>query len=271
MTHANSVAHDVAGLLNAPFAAEAGGLMENALMVGLSRQLVLRKKMNITANNIANMSTTGFKVEKILLQRFNQTGASQADGPATVSFVKDRGMVRDFRTGQIEHTGRALDLALSGRGFFVVETDDGIRYTRDGRFSVDNNGTLSTADGKAVLDDSDSPIVLNTTDETPVITKAGSVQVGGQEIARLKIADFAALSTLHKTGEGRFEAPADAPELTVQNPNIMQSALERSNVVPIMEMNRMIEITRSYQSISNLLNQEQNLTRRAIQRLGSVR
>ncbi len=245
--------------------------MENALMVGLTRQMVLREKMNVTANNIANMSTAGFKVEKILLQRFDRSSASQADGPAAVSFVKTVGVARDFSTGQIEHTGRALDLALPERGFFVIETADGPRYTRDGRFSIDNNGTLSTADGKAVLDDSGSPIVLNTTDETPVITKNGAVRVGGQEIARLKIADFTALGALRKTGEGRFEAPAGTPELTVQSPNIMQGALERSNVVPVMEINRMIEITRSYQSVSNLLNQEQNLSRRTIERLGSVR
>ena len=245
--------------------------MENALMVGLTRQMVLREKMNVTANNIANMSTAGFKVEKILLQRFDKTRARQMDGPHAVNFVQGGTLVRDFRTGQIEHTGRALDLALPGRGFFAVETGAGVRYTRDGRFSIDSNGTLSTADGKPVLDDNGKPIVLDTTDETPVITKSGAVMVGGQEIARLKVADFASLSRLRKTGEGRFEAPPDAAELSVQNPDIMQGALERSNVVPVMEINRMIEITRSYQSISNMLNQEQNLSRRTIERLGSVR
>ena len=245
--------------------------MENALLVGLTRQMTLRRQMNVIANNIANLSTAGFKVEKILLRRVDDTKASQADGPRQVSFVQDWGVARNFSQGQIENTNRALDVALSGRGFFVVDTPQGPRYTRDGRFSIDNNGTLSTADGKAVLDDSDQPIVLNTDGATPVIDKDGSVLVDGQEVARLKIADFANLGVLHKTGEGRFSAPGDIDVKTVTSPGVMQGHLERSNVVPILEINRMIEITRSYQSVSNLLNQEQNLSRRTIERMGAVR
>ncbi len=245
--------------------------MDNALMVGLTRQMTLRRQMDVTANNIANMSTAGFKVEKLLVRRVDDGPASHADGPSRISFVQDWGVARNFADGQIENTGRPLDLAITGAGFFVVETPEGERYTRDGRFSVDDTGTLSTADGKAVLDNSGSPIVLNASGEAPVITTKGSVQVGGVEIAKLQIANFTSLGVLEKSGEGRFVAAPGAEILEMENPVIMQAHLERSNVVPIAEMSRMIETTRAYQSISNMLNQEETLSRRTIERLGSVR
>ncbi len=245
--------------------------MENALMVGLTRQMVLRRQMDVTANNIANMSTAGFKVEKLLMRRVDDLAATHTDGPSNISFVQDWGVARNFADGQMENTGRPLDLAITGSGFFVVETPDGELYTRDGRFSVDDTGTLSTADGMAVLNVDGAPIVLDAGGESPVISKEGSIRVAGLEVARLQIANFTSLGVLEKSGEGRFAASADAEVLIMDNPVIMQAHLERSNVVPIAEMSRMIETTRAYQSISNMLNQEETLSRRTIERLGSVR
>jgi flagellar basal-body rod protein FlgF len=257
--------------LNAPFTAEAGDLMNNALMVGLTRQMVLRRQMDITANNIANMSTAGFKVEKLLLQRNSSGVARNIDGPPKISFVKDTGVTRRFSDGQIEETGRAFDLAINGPGFFVIETPGGERYTRDGRFAVNDTGTLVTADGMAVLDDGGAQIILDASGEAPVIGKNGSVQVGGLEVARMDIANFEDLAKLKKVGEGRFKAPSNVEVLSVETPIVLQGKLERSNVVAIVEMSRMIETTRAYQSVSNMLNQAETLTKRTIERLGSVR
>ncbi len=249
--------------------------MENAMMIALSRQMTLKREMDITANNIANMSTAGFKVEKMLLKQ-NPQGPAQGragalDGPRKVSFVQDWGLARDFSTGQIESTGRPLDVALKGRGFFVVDTDNGARYTRNGRLTLDDTGTLTTSDGKAILDDADKPIVLTPGSRPPVIDADGSIMVDGALVATLKIVDFENLGALKKDGAGRYEAPAKAAPQVVDNPKAMQGSLERSNVVPIMEMNRMIQITRAYQSVSNMLNQEERLNKQTIERLGRVR
>ncbi len=245
--------------------------MNNALMVGLTRQMVLRRQMDVTANNIANMSTAGFKVEKLLLRNVSAGPATALGGTSPISFVQDTGVSRRFSDGQIEKTGRALDLALSGPGFFVIETPNGERYTRDGRFAVNDVGVLTTADGMAVLDDGGAQITLDVNGEPPIITKEGSVQVGGLEVARLDIANFENLNSLIKEGEGRFRAPANAAVQAVDKPVIMQHHLERSNVVAIVEMSRLIETTRAYQSVSNMLSKAETLSQQTIQRLGTVR
>lgn len=244
--------------------------MENAMLVALSRQMTLRREMSITANNLANMSTAGFKVEKMLVSAKDDTAARHEDGPTHVDFVQDWGVARDFSDGQIEATGRPLDVALVGPGFFAVDTDEGERYTRDGRFTVDATGTLTTSDGKAVLDDSGAPILLDTNSSAPKIDSQGVVSVDGQQVARLRIVGFADLGSLSKDGAGRYSAPDGLQPEELEAPKVMQAHLERSNVVPILEMNRMIEVTRSYQAVSNMLNSQEDLTKTAIQRLGRV-
>jgi flagellar basal-body rod protein FlgF len=240
-------------------------------MVGLTRQMVLRRQMDITANNIANMSTAGFKVEKLLLRNVTSGPATAMGGAAKINFVQDTGVTRRFSDGQLDKTGRSLDLAIRGPGFFVIETPDGERYTRDGRFAVNDVGILSTSDGMAVLDDGGAQITLDVNGEAPIITKEGSVQVGGLEVARLDIANFENLDSLKKVGEGRFKAPANAAVQAVENPVVLQHFLERSNVVGIVEMSRMIQTTRAYQSVSNMLSKAETLSERTIQRLGTVR
>ncbi len=244
--------------------------MENALMVALTRQMTLRRELSITANNLANMTTAGFKVEKLLLAPKEGATASHTDGPNKINFVQDWGVARDFSDGRIEITGRPLDVALVGKGFFAVETPDGERYTRDGRFTVDETGSLSTSDGMMVLGDTGAPILMDAFGGTPSIDQKGVISIDGAEIARLKVVGFASLGELAKDGSGRYRAPEGAVPETIENPQVMQAYLERSNVVPILEINRMVEVTRSYQSVSNMLKSEEDTSRQAIQRLGKV-
>jgi len=244
--------------------------MENAMVVGLSRQMTLRRELSIIANNLANMTTAGFKVERMLLGQSPGKTSSHQDGPSKINFVQDLGVARDFSDGVMETTGRPLDVALVGHGFFVIETPQGERYTKNGRFTVDATGTLSTADGMMVLDDTDSPILLDAYGEAPRIDAKGVITVNNVEIGRLKIVGFSSLSDLSKDGSGRYRASENAEILNIETPQVMQGFLERSNVVPILEMSRMIRVTRAYQSVSNMLKTEEDTTRQAIQRLGKV-
>ena len=107
--------------------------MDNAMMIGLARQQTLRQAMDISANNIANSSTTGFKAEQVLLETNAATRARHADGPDRLAFVDEWGVGRDFSQGALQGTGRPLDLAIEGEGFFALETEAGERFTRDGR------------------------------------------------------------------------------------------------------------------------------------------
>jgi flagellar basal-body rod protein FlgF len=244
--------------------------MENALMIALSRQMTLRRELSVTANNLANMTTAGFKVEKLLLAPKQGATASHEDGPRKISFVQDWGVARDFSDGVIEITGRPLDMALVGPGFFAIETPQGERYTRDGRFTVDETGILTTSDGMTVLDEGDAPILLDAYGAAPHVDRKGVVSVDGAEVARLKIVGFSALGELAKDGAGRYQAKDGVIAEVIEAPKVMQAYLERSNVVPIMEMNRMIEVTRSYQAVTNMLKSEEDTSRQAIQRLGRV-
>ncbi|MBP8063172.1 MAG: flagellar hook-basal body complex protein, partial [Brevundimonas sp.] len=117
--------------------------MENAAYVGLSRQMTLRRELDIVANNIANADTTGFKVEQLLLGAEIGERARNAFVRPGVSFVLDNGIGRDYGQGSLEQTGRNLDFAIEGEGaFFTVDDGAGEAYTRDGAFTLDPEGRL---------------------------------------------------------------------------------------------------------------------------------
>src|SRR5262245_48269094 len=127
--------------------------MENALLVGLSAQMALRRNMEIIANNLANASTSGFKREAPVFEELLVPVADDAAAMREVSFVRDWGVLRDMTAGPLLQTGSPLDVALEGDGFFVVRTAAGERYTRDGHLKLDAQGRLVTADGDPILSD----------------------------------------------------------------------------------------------------------------------
>lgn len=244
--------------------------MDNTMMIGLSRQMTLRRSMDIAANNIANMETSGFKAEQLLLEDTAPREAKTADGADDISYVQDWGVMRDFRDGAMTPTGRPLDLAIEGEGFFTVQGETGPLYTRDGRFVTDSAGQLSTADGKAVLDEGGSPIFLDVYGSEPVITKQGAVTVDGVEIGRVGVARFDDLSVLEKVGEGRFRAPDGTFPNGTAIPAVRQGFVEESNVNSILELTNLMQISRTYQSVSKMIEDASELHRQAIRRLGDV-
>src|SRR5690606_25730494 len=125
-----------------------GRLMDNTLYVGLSRQMVLRRHMDIIANNIANADTTGFKVESLMQATDPQTRAFTLGGPKELKFVTAEGVARNFGQGNLRRTDAPLDLSIEGEGFFKVTAAEGERYTRDGRFRTDDAGRITTQAGQ---------------------------------------------------------------------------------------------------------------------------
>src|SRR6185436_20001055 len=128
--------------------------MDNALYVGLSRQMVLQREMDIISNNIANVDTTGFKVESLLEKTDPKAPAMTLGGPRPVKFVSPDGVARDFGQGALRATGSQFDMSIEGQGFFTIRTPQGDRYTRDGKFRTDETGRLVTQSGAAVADES---------------------------------------------------------------------------------------------------------------------
>src|SRR3981189_2461794 len=153
--------------------------MENALLVGLSRQMTLERQMDVVANNVANVNTNGYKADKSLFQEYLKSGAHEDNfvgRDRAVSYVQDFGTFKDLSQGPSEQTKNPLDVAIDGGGFLVVQTPAGERYTRDGGVQINNQGQLVTASGNPVLGTS-GPIVFQPTDKEISITADGSVSV----------------------------------------------------------------------------------------------
>lgn len=247
--------------------------MENTLLVGLSRQVALRRELDVVANNLANLGTTGFKGENTLFQEFlagrarehNFQGADQR-----VSMVIDRATRTDFGQGPLEHTQSPLDLAIDGEGFFVVETPQGERYTRNGSFTTSPTGELITTGGHRVLGEG-GPIQFDPNDTDISVARDGTIATKNGERGRVRMVRFENEAQLSKQGENLFSVSAGAQPLAADpRTRVVQGAIEKSNVRPIVEMSRMIEITRAYTSISNLIQKTDELRRSAIERLADV-
>ena len=244
--------------------------MDNAVLIGLTRQLTLRREMDVTANNLANMSTAGFKFERLLMNEQAAARPARAEDGEPITFVDDWGLARDFRPGQLEPTGRPFDVALRSEGFFAVETEGGeVRYTRDGRFAMNADGELTTAAGHAILDDGGAPIVLPQGEGQPVIDPRGTITLDGAQVGRIGVVTFERLGRLEKTGDGLYRT--DEPELPVDEPEMAQGYVEKSNVNAIAEITRLIDVTRSYESVTRMLSTDEELKRRAIDKLSGVR
>ncbi len=251
--------------------------MENALLVGLSRQVTLERQLDVVANNVANINTTGFKAARSLFEEYLRSPAHEDNfvrADRRVSFVQDRATFHDFSAGPSEQTKNPLDVAIDG-GAFLVETAAGERYTRDGGLQINNQGQLVTAGGDPVMGAS-GPIVFQPTDKQINIAPDGSVTVvegtarTDSVRGKLRLVSFADAQKLVKEGSNLYSAGqgiAPQPDTTSR---VRQGFIEKSNVNSVHEMSRMIEITRTYTQISSMLQQQQELHRSAIEKLADV-
>lgn len=243
--------------------------MDNALYVGLSRQMTLRRELDIVANNIANADTAGFKVESLMVSTEPKSPAVTLDGPKPVKFVLDTGVARDFGQGAMKKTGASLDVALDGQGFFKIQSPDGERYTRDGRFRMDERGRLTTQAGLPVLDGGGGEIVIDPQKGPVKIAEDGTLSQGLEQVGKIAVARFETLSVLQKTGDNLLRNTSNAQPVPGEA-KVRQGVLEGSNVNSIAEITRMIEVTRSYESVAKMMDSTADLSRRAVERMGRV-
>jgi flagellar basal-body rod protein FlgF len=253
--------------------------MENSLLVGLSRQMVLSRELEVVANNIANLNTNGFKADNSMFEEYlmplareNRFGVADR----RVSFVNDLGTWHDMRPGSVQQTGNPLDIAIDGSAFLEVQTPAGLRYTRNGALQINAQGQLVTADGSPVMGEN-GPIVFQQLDRNVSIAPDGRITVNDGPDSRtesvrgkLRLVSFAQMNLLEKDGATNFAPRPGAVPAPVTNGRVIQGALEKSNVSPVLEMTRMIEITRAYTQVSQLLQQESDLRKNAIGQLANV-
>ena len=249
--------------------------MENTLLVGLSRQVTLERQMDVVANNVANINTNGFKADRSLFEEFLTSRAHEdnfAGRDRRVSFVQDRGTFKDFAQGASELTKNPLDVAIDGDGFLVVQTPNGPRYTRDGSMQISQTGQLVTKSGIPVLG-TGGPITFQPTDHDINISADGTVTVqeGTNRTdsvrGKLRMVSFAqAQSALKKEGSNLYSAEG-APPLPSTTSRLNQGFIEKSNVNSVMEMTRMIDVTRAYTQISAMLQQQTDMRKSALEKL----
>jgi len=236
-------------------------------MLALQTQRVLQRRMDVAANNLANVGTSGFKADALVMEEADGATAHAEDDPRDIRFVRDVALMRDMRQGPIAITGNSFDVAIEGDGFFMVEGAGGeTLYTRDGAFTLSGDGRLLTSDGFAVLSSGGAPIVLDPQGEPPAIGRDGAIRVAGVEAGRIGVANFAAPGALLKVGDNLWDAQDQAPEPF--EGVVVQGALEGSNVRPVVELTRLIEISRAYQSAARIVSGADELRQRAIERLG---
>ncbi len=253
--------------------------MENALLVGLSRQMALNHELDVVANNIANIDTTGYKADNALFGQYLMPRASDqsfAGQDRRISYVQDRASWIDMSQGAIQRTGDPLDVAIDGKGYLVVQTARGQRYTRNGAFSINGVGQLVTSDGDQVLGQS-GPITFQATDHDVIISPSGIITVregnstADSQRGQLQIVSFDQPRLLQKDGGSTFMAPdAVNPKPAPVGTTVVQGSIEKSNVNGVTEMSRLIEITRSYTDIANILQEQSDQRRNALSQLSQA-
>ncbi|MGZ5937407.1 MAG: flagellar basal-body rod protein FlgF [Rhizomicrobium sp.] len=243
--------------------------MDSTLLISLSHQLASSRSMDVIANNLANVSTPAFQREEPTFQEYvvNVQPVEGQSGPQQLSFVQDTGLVRDLSEGRMDTTSAPFDLAIHGKGFFVVQTANGDRYTRNGHFSLDSSGQIVTSNGDPVQGDG-GPITITPDDGEVHIAADGTVSGKTGQIGRVRVVDFANPRLLSKQGASLYST--DQSPVTADNFKLQSGMLEASNVQPVIEISHMIEVMRAYQATASLTQTQEDLMREAIDKLGAA-
>ena len=234
--------------------------MDNAIYVTLSRQLAMFRDMAVTANNIANANTTGYNSEHMVFTSYLKKDVNQRT-PNAMAMDYDISTYRNTQTGPLKSTGNPLDLAISGNGYFAVETPLGTRYTKAGNLQLDPLGTLVSAEGYPVLNSNGGRIVFPDDTLEIDVGSAGNIKVNGTEFDSLGIYGFANEQAMEQLGNGLYKS--DITPLPAENVRVLQGTLENSNVQPVRELTHMIDVSRSTSNTAKLIETIYDLQRKA--------
>jgi flagellar basal-body rod protein FlgG len=210
------------------------------------------RRFEVLTNHMANAGTTGFKTQTLSFDKMLQAH-----------------MTIDTTQGALLKTDSPLDVAITGDGFFKIQTDQGVRYTRNGNFSLTDQGVLVNGEGNVVLGENGS-ITIEGTDIT--IGTNGEIEVDGSAVGKLLIVDFRTTAGLVKKGDSLFAYTGpETDEISAERFEVKQGTLEQSNVETMVEMTRMIETNRFYESFQKLMQTIDELNGKAISEVGMVR
>lgn len=237
--------------------------MDLAGYVALTRQSGLAKELQSVANNIANLSTTGYRREGVIFAE--EVEALPVEG-GSVAMTEARARYTDTLQGSLEETGGKLDLAIEGRGYFTVMTPQGERLTRAGAFTRNQDGVVVNMDGHPLLDEGGGEITIPFESRSIGVSADGTVSVDGAPAARIGLVDVADQTRLSREAGVLFRA--DGGTEPVEDGRIVQGFTEQSNVNPVAEMARMVEVQRAYEYGQKLMDQEDDRIRLVVRTLG---
>ena len=241
--------------------------MELPTYVALSRLIAQQRALDVTAGNLANLTTPGFKAERVIFSDWlsKQTRVDAPQGGSTVAYTQDRATYRELQAGSIQQTGNPFDIALTGDGYLTVETPRGPRLTRAGHFTPMADGKLGDADGNALLDASGQPIRVAAGDLRVTISGNGTVSSENGQLGKIGVVQPTDPNRM--TAEGSRLLRSDGPTSPVAQPGIVQGAVEDSNVVPVLEMTRMMADLREFQFTSQFVQSEADRQQSSIDKL----
>jgi flagellar basal-body rod protein FlgF len=241
--------------------------MDNAANVALSRVIAQTRAMDVTAGNLANMTTPGYRAERMVFGDWlsRQQGGTAA-GSGSIVYTQDRASYRDRQSGELTHTANPLDLAITAEGYFTVLGAAGPRLTRAGHFTLGQDGTVVDETGDALLDTAGKKLQLAPADTRVTVAGDGTISSENGQIGKVGIVTAVDPNRLKAEGNRLLNATDTATTL-VATPQIVQGALEQSNVQPAMEVNRMMTDLRSFQMVSQFMQSEADRQQSAIDKI----
>jgi len=237
--------------------------MDLAGYVALTRQAGLAKELQSVANNIANLSTTGYRREGVVFAEMVESLPVEGN---SVAMTAARGRYFDELQGSLDETGGTLDLAIEGEGYFTVMTPAGDRLTRAGAFTRNADGTIVNMDGHPLLDEGGGEIAIPFETKHVNVSADGTISADGEPVARVGLVTVEDQTKLFREAGVLFRA--DTAPTPVEEGRVLQGFLEQSNVNPVAELARMVEVQRAYEYGQKLLDSEDDRIRLVVRTLG---
>lgn len=239
--------------------------MQNGLYVALSAQISLDKRLTTIADNVANVGTTGFRATGVKFEDV-VTGLGQQ----SVHFTSAGDTYLSTQIGPLRETGNPLDFAIQGDAWFAIETPRGPVMTRDGRFTMLDTGELVTLEGYPVLDAGGAPILLDPEGGAPEAGADGTLRQNGQLMGALGLYEFQPGLNFTRFGNSGVVPWGDpAPIVDRVDVGVAQGYVEESNVNPVREITRLIQVQRAFEQVVALMRDSESALDRAVDTLGS--
>lgn len=240
--------------------------MQSSLYVALSGQVALQRRLDTIANNIANMNTGGYRAEEVSFSTvFANTGATRT------AFASSGEDYISRACGELTTTGNPLDIAVQGEGWFALRTPAGIAYTRDGRLHMDAGGALLSVNNYPILDAGGAAILLDPSAGAPTISQDGMISQSGRQLGAVGLFSLDSSANLSRYDNSAvLSDQPGTPVLDFTNNGVLQGATEGANVNPVMEMSKMIDVSRAFDSAGTAIQSSESSLLDAIKTLGAT-